>query len=233
MLWIWQNRLFTPIQWRKLSMPHSAFAKPCATLCNPTDCSIPSSSVLHCLPVFAQIHVRWVSDAFWPSQLNPLLLPSIFPHLFQWVCSWHQMTPMLDDNQYQSLCLWRMPTGIWKKKKSQRVKYVIIKKKKHENTISTVQKEISLFSVAQEHKLAFRCSVQRPWIKRSFQFYVWRSKHSLPVSHLLRAWSVSLVFPLVPVSAVCAFYEFSVTKLRACDSENRIEPCLKPGPLWR
>ena len=94
---------------------------------------------------------------------------------FQWVCSWHQMTPMLDDNQCHSLCLWRMPTGIWKK--SQRIKYAIIKKKKktNENSISTVQKEISLFSVAQVHRLAFRCSVQCPGIKQSFQFHIWRS----------------------------------------------------------
>ena len=33
----------------------------------PVDCSTPGSSVLHCLPEFAQIHVRWVGDAVCPS----------------------------------------------------------------------------------------------------------------------------------------------------------------------
>ena len=32
-------------------------------LCNPMDSSTPGSSVLHCLPEFAQIHVHWVDDA--------------------------------------------------------------------------------------------------------------------------------------------------------------------------
>ena len=38
-------------------------AKSCVTLCDPMDCSTPGSSVLHCLPEFAQIHVHWVSSA--------------------------------------------------------------------------------------------------------------------------------------------------------------------------
>ena len=50
------------------------------------DCSMPNSSVLHCLPEFAQIHVHWVSDAILPSHhlilRHPLLLwPSIFPSI--------------------------------------------------------------------------------------------------------------------------------------------------------
>ena len=49
------------------------------TLCNPMDCSTPGSPVLHCLPEFAQIHVRWVSDVIQPS--HPLLPSS--PHQFQ------------------------------------------------------------------------------------------------------------------------------------------------------
>ena len=32
-------------------------------LCDPTDCSVPGSSVLHYLPEFAQIHVHGVGDA--------------------------------------------------------------------------------------------------------------------------------------------------------------------------
>ena len=33
-------------------------ARSCLTLCNPMDCSTPDSSLLHCLPEFAQIHVH-------------------------------------------------------------------------------------------------------------------------------------------------------------------------------
>ena len=36
-------------------------------LCNPMDCSTPSSPVLHYLPEFAQIHVHWVGNAIPPS----------------------------------------------------------------------------------------------------------------------------------------------------------------------
>ena len=38
-------------------------AKLCLTLLNPVDCKMPGSSVLHCLPDFAQTHVHWVGDA--------------------------------------------------------------------------------------------------------------------------------------------------------------------------
>ena len=37
------------------------------TLRDPTDCSTPGSSVLHYPPGFAQIHVRWIGDAIYPS----------------------------------------------------------------------------------------------------------------------------------------------------------------------
>ena len=33
------------------------------TLCDPVDCNMPGSPVLHCLLEFAQIHVHWVADA--------------------------------------------------------------------------------------------------------------------------------------------------------------------------
>ena len=36
-------------------------------LCDPLDCSMPASSVLHHLPEFAQTHVHWLSDAIQPS----------------------------------------------------------------------------------------------------------------------------------------------------------------------
>ena len=35
-----------------------SFTKSCLTLCDPTDGSTPGSSVLHCLPAFAHIHVH-------------------------------------------------------------------------------------------------------------------------------------------------------------------------------
>jgi len=37
------------------------------TLCNPMDCSMPSTSLLHYLQEFAQVHVHWVDDAIQPS----------------------------------------------------------------------------------------------------------------------------------------------------------------------
>ena len=38
----------------------------CLTLCDPMDCSMPSSSVLHCLQEFAQIHDHWISRWHYP-----------------------------------------------------------------------------------------------------------------------------------------------------------------------
>ena len=35
----------------------------CPTVCDPMGCSTLGSSVLHCLPKMAQIHVHYVSDA--------------------------------------------------------------------------------------------------------------------------------------------------------------------------
>ena len=59
-------------------------------LCNLMDCSTPSSSVLHCLPEFAEIRVHWVSDAIKPSHpLAPPSPPTVNlsqqQGLFQWV----------------------------------------------------------------------------------------------------------------------------------------------------
>ena len=47
-------------------------AQLCPALCSPTDCSMPGSPVLHCLPKFAQMHVHWIGDAIQPSHsLSP------------------------------------------------------------------------------------------------------------------------------------------------------------------
>ena len=51
-------------------------AKLCLALWNPMDCSTPDFPVLHYLLEFAQIHVRWVGYAIWPS--HPLPPPSPF-----------------------------------------------------------------------------------------------------------------------------------------------------------
>ena len=69
-------------------------------LCDPMDCSMPGSSVLHYLLEFAQIHFHWVGDAIQPS--HPLLPPSsslnLSQHqgLFQWVGSSHQVAKVLE-----------------------------------------------------------------------------------------------------------------------------------------
>ena len=63
-------------------------AQLCPTLCDPMDCSMPGSSVLPCLPEFAQIHIHLVSDAIYPSYP----LPSSSPFAFS--LSQHQSFPM-------------------------------------------------------------------------------------------------------------------------------------------
>ena len=51
----------------------------CLSLCDPMDCSKPSTSVLHHLPELAQTHGYWIGDATQPSILCPLLLlPSLY-----------------------------------------------------------------------------------------------------------------------------------------------------------
>ena len=57
-------------------------AKSCLTLCNFVDYNTPTSSVLYCLPDFAQIHVHWMGDANLLILCCPLLLlPSFFPSI--------------------------------------------------------------------------------------------------------------------------------------------------------
>ena len=66
-------------------MPHCCCSatKSCSTLCDPMDCSMSGSPVLHHLPEFAQIHVHW--SVMLSNHLilcRPLLLlPSIFPSI--------------------------------------------------------------------------------------------------------------------------------------------------------
>ena len=84
----------------------SIVIKTCVTLCNPMDCSIPGSSVLHYLPEFAQIHVHLVTDAIQPSHplsppSPPVLNLSQHQDLFQWAGSSHQVAKVL-KLQHQS-----------------------------------------------------------------------------------------------------------------------------------
>ena len=77
--------------------------------CNPMDYSMPGFPVLHHLPEFAQIHVRWVGDAIQTS--CPLSSPSsptfsLSQHqgLFQWVSSSNQVAKVLElQLQHQSV----------------------------------------------------------------------------------------------------------------------------------
>ena len=86
----------------------STVAKLCLTFCNPMDCSMPGSSVLHYLPEFAQIHVHWISNPIQPS--HPLPPPSTFTFsvsqhqgLSPWVCFSHQVARVLElQLQHQS-----------------------------------------------------------------------------------------------------------------------------------
>ena len=59
------------------------------------DCSMPGSSVLHCLPEFTQTHVPWFSDAIQPSHFlspsPPAVSLSQHQGLFQWGSSLHQV----------------------------------------------------------------------------------------------------------------------------------------------
>ena len=60
--------------------------KPCQSLCDFLDCTMPGSFVFHYLLEFPQIHVHWVSDVI--LQSHPLLLPSVFPTSGSFPMSW-------------------------------------------------------------------------------------------------------------------------------------------------
>ena len=94
-------------------------ARLCLTLCNPMDCSMPGSSVLHYLPKFAQIHVHWTGDAIYLILCGPfLLLPSIFSSirvfsnqsalLSRWPKDWSFSFPISPFNEYSGLTSFRI-----------------------------------------------------------------------------------------------------------------------------
>ena len=75
-------------------------------LCDSMNFSMPSFPVLHCLPEFVQVHVRWFDDAIQPSYpLSPpfplSLTLSQHQGLFQWVSSSYQVAKVL-ELQHQS-----------------------------------------------------------------------------------------------------------------------------------
>ena len=81
-------------------------AKLCPTLCDPVDCSMPGSPVLHYLPEFVHTHVHWVHDAIQPSHLlsppsPPALNLSQHWGIFQRVGSSRQVAKVL-ELQHQS-----------------------------------------------------------------------------------------------------------------------------------
>ena len=76
-------------------------AKLCLTLCDPGDCSMPGSSVLHCFLEFAQIHVHWVGDAIYPLPPPSPFASSLSQHqsVFQWVSPSNQVAKVLELQQ--------------------------------------------------------------------------------------------------------------------------------------
>ena len=84
------------------------------------DCSTPGSSVLHCLPEFAQTHVHWVRVSNQPSHpLPPLLfLPSVFLSIMvfsnestlyiRWPKYWNLNFSFSPSNKYSGLISFRI-----------------------------------------------------------------------------------------------------------------------------
>ena len=94
-------------------------AKSCPTLWNHMDCSTPGCPVLHCLPEFAQTHVRWIGCAIYHILCLPLLLlPSILSRLrvffnesalrIKWPKYWSFSFSISPSNEYPGLVSFRM-----------------------------------------------------------------------------------------------------------------------------
>ena len=95
-------------------------AESCLALCNPMDCSISGSPVLHCLLQFAQTHAHGVGDAITLPHplLSLLLLSSIFPSirvfcndlalLIWWPKYWSFSFHISPFNEYSALISFRI-----------------------------------------------------------------------------------------------------------------------------
>ena len=89
-------------------------------LCDPMDCSMPDSLVLHYLPEFAQIQVHWVGGVIEPFILccSLLLLPSVFPSIrvfsnestlpIRWPKNWSFSFSISPSHEYSGLIFFRM-----------------------------------------------------------------------------------------------------------------------------
>ena len=99
-------------------LPCSSVSQSCLTLCS-MDCSTPCFPVLHHLPVLAQTHLHWVSDAIQP--FCPLLSPSpasIFPGIrvftnelalcIRWPKCWSFSFSISPFNEYSGLISFRI-----------------------------------------------------------------------------------------------------------------------------
>ena len=73
------------------------------TFCDPTDCSMPSFPVLHCLLEFVQTRVYWVDEAIQSScplsSSSPAFNLSQHQDLFQWVSSLRQVAKSIGLHQ--------------------------------------------------------------------------------------------------------------------------------------
>ena len=103
----------------KLLCCYCSVAKLCLTLCDPMERSTPVSSVRHCLPEFAQIHVYSVTDAIHHILCCLFLyLRSVFPSirvfsnesvvLIRWPNYWSFSFSISPYNDYSGLISFRM-----------------------------------------------------------------------------------------------------------------------------
>ena len=95
----------------------------CPTLCDPMDCSMSGSSVLHYLLKFAQIHVHWVGDAIQPSYPLSSHSPPAFPSIkvfsnepslhIRWPKYWRFSFSISPSNEYSELISFRIDLDMW------------------------------------------------------------------------------------------------------------------------
>ena len=97
-----------------------SITKSWTTLCDPMDCNMPGSPVLHYLTEFAQTHVHQVGDASNHLIFCPplLLLPLIFPRIrvffnesvlcIRWPKYWSFSFTISPSNEYSGLISFRM-----------------------------------------------------------------------------------------------------------------------------
>ena len=100
--------------------------------CDAMACSRPGSSVLHCFPQLAKIHVHWISDAIYPlhslqptssfafnlSQHQGFSNESVLP--IRWPKYWSFCFSISPSSKYSGLISFRMDFGsLWYQRDSQ------------------------------------------------------------------------------------------------------------------